>query len=805
MQPVFGEMVSMTEEKYVQISRFTSISEEWRHLEDFSRQIDGLLADAIPDDNALVDIVMDVAHAIHPMVRSVATRIQEAARSGAIKNSDNVRFIAMEAHARTQSLYEAPSPEYQQEILSTIAADAIGDEDPPIHKLAAEIVLQELAHSRIQSSSQKPANQIDAMDAFRQICLVDPQTLWEALRNEPKAAALPAATVSFNAKRQWDVAAFENILRLHGNTEAEITKAIKLITEVPPESALLFEPAAGKAQAAYEIARLDPHCRVVVCDVFDGTYSGTTQMWKDGELLGQNEPLDNFVILKSPATLLDLLPDKSLDDFLLINPTLTLERGLGQFFQKDRIQRKMKPGGRVIFRPHASSDFWTRGEDIDGSFPDNIVFRTYSSVIRGVDLVRYSEHSEGQGAVLLWQSPLAAPKNRMGMVEFWNHPHLDWMPYGLKVFLSGILEPLWYQILLPLVNPSMMDPERRKAKFLNDHGPHQTAEQIGIRENLFVADRMASWISLVSLAAGSAIATPHSWLGWVSQIVMVVFIWSSPHLTWNVSEMFQPDPIYGFTGKPNAPPSAAAPKDLLGQFLAGTDANRSLDTYDALQTGDVVSLVELPDSGGERQTFIKELVELHRIHNGRIHQNLLPLAHRWRVNLAVVIAQAHNKAESQFLPIGQFSETLGDVQNPEAMAAESKVRTLSRLQFAKGDSFIVKLPAQQRKKGFNPTLLIYEKIRIKADQLAEALPGLRHLMLKNLPKWLLGTVISYGFGSYQIAYTVPVHANERFFQGHVMPVNLTAANNLIQHGHLKRASSSPAPKETGRNLTKTSS
>lgn len=173
--------------------------------------------------------------------------------------------------------------------------------------------------------------------------------------------------------------------------------------------------------------------------------------------------------------------------------------------------------------------------------------------------------------------------------------------------------------------------------------------------------------------------------------------------------------------------------------------------------------------------------------------------------MAVVIAQAHNKAESQFLPIGQFSETLGDVQNPEAMAAESKVRTLSRLQFAKGDSFIVKLPAQQRKKGFNPTLLIYEKIRIKADQLAEALPGLRHLMLKNLPKWLLGTVISYGFGSYQIAYTVPVHANERFFQGHVMPVNLTAANNLIQHGHLKRASSSPAPKETGRNLTKTSS
>jgi len=172
--------------------RLSILSEEWTHFVDRSRALEMFIQpDQMLPVDELVNGILDLAHSGHAAIKAVASRLKEYCHDGRIENSDDLLDVAGEAHAAIQHIFEAPSPEYQQLALEKMTDDSSAESFG--HRLAAEIVLQELAFHVLHASGQSQRKQLSPMDAFRVLSRVDAQKLWETFRHEPPSPESSAA------------------------------------------------------------------------------------------------------------------------------------------------------------------------------------------------------------------------------------------------------------------------------------------------------------------------------------------------------------------------------------------------------------------------------------------------------------------------------------------------------------------------------------------------------------------------------------------------------------------------------------
>ena len=209
-------------------------------------------------------------------------------------------------------------------------------------------------------------------------------------------------------------------------------------------------------------------------------------------------------------------------------------------------------------------------------------------------------------------------------------------------------------------------------------------------------------------------------------------------------------------------------------FLRGRDSRASLATYNVLELGDRVSYINLAGLGKSEEQFVAKLLN---------RGPLFDPEEIVRRGIGVVINRDGNQDVIELLSVPGFSPELGDAVNPDAMAKFSRHITIPRSEVGKGNTFLGKLSMQRGKS----QLLIGEKVRVRSIALRKLLPpGLKSILLDELPTWLDGTVIYYQFGGYQIAYRIPIHTTSVFSQGHAMPLSKDMVSRLIDKGNLIR-------------------
>lgn len=223
-------------------------------------------------------------------------------------------------------------------------------------------------------------------------------------------------------------------------------------------------------------------------------------------------------------------------------------------------------------------------------------------------------------------------------------------------------------------------------------------------------------------------------------------------------------------------------RSALTSFLDRKDQAYSQNVYETLEIGDIVTFVKLPDQEEIRLVFINESKNYLKSY-GYIPQVLLTPTLQDSVGQGIIYSQ--DRDSFGLITIGNFSPALGDAQNYDSHASVSKGVIIKRDDVVKGNIFLAKQPIQQG----DFTLRIGEKILVNSKGLSEVLhSNLKIILRSDLPEWVQGTAFSYGFGGYEILYTVPIHTKEDFYRGHVMPLGIQQIGILKELGYLRKIS-----------------
>jgi hypothetical protein len=123
---------------------------------------------------------------------------------------------------------------------------------------------------------------------------------------------------------------------------------------------VILELGCGGGEVAWQIASRNPQAGVIATDKFDLTgpsdegsfYRKVARAWESGQLLIQQTILDNLVVLRAEADLLQYLPKRSIDTVLLINPEPAVGEAFVGSVQRQKWLDAVKPGDRrIVIKP----------------------------------------------------------------------------------------------------------------------------------------------------------------------------------------------------------------------------------------------------------------------------------------------------------------------------------------------------------------------------------------------------------------------------------------------------------------------
>ncbi|MCP4690451.1 MAG: hypothetical protein GY859_20520 [Desulfobacterales bacterium] len=166
----------------------------------------------------------------------------------------------------------------------------------------------------------------------------------------------PSAPVVFPAASAFSPAALAAYLENKGNPPGEIAKLHRVLQR----RSVILEIGCGRAEIGREIAGKNPDIGVIATDIYrfprpgESTlgYGDVALAWRDRRLEAQTAPRDNLVILRSELDILRLLPYRSVDTLLFVNPEPKMGKIFLDFVGKDRLFETLKPGGRqIVIKP----------------------------------------------------------------------------------------------------------------------------------------------------------------------------------------------------------------------------------------------------------------------------------------------------------------------------------------------------------------------------------------------------------------------------------------------------------------------
>ncbi len=136
------------------------------------------------------------------------------------------------------------------------------------------------------------------------------------------------------------------------NTSGDITK-MKGVLEMDP---LIFEIGCGSGEAAWEIAKNNPHTGVIAIDKYDWTvpvrqgshYQRTALAWREKRLQAQLHTPVNLVVLRAEFDIIRYFPDHCIDTVLMINPEPKVCEVFLRLMGEKKWFNKIKPGPSQI-------------------------------------------------------------------------------------------------------------------------------------------------------------------------------------------------------------------------------------------------------------------------------------------------------------------------------------------------------------------------------------------------------------------------------------------------------------------------
>lgn len=195
---------------------------------------------------------------------------------------------------------------------------------------------------------------------------------------------------------------------------------------------VLLEIGCGNAEAARQIALMNPETGVIATDLYDWShqqssgpcYGQVATAWRRRGLPTQVDTPSNLVILRADAALLRFLPARSIDTVVLINPEPEAGKSFLSLLQVEALSMKIKKSPlQIVILPYSRElgvmacggcgfehdPDWSRGLGfIMGS---GLLFKRAAPLLWGIDLGHISSYSGNstQGDIYVCGEPPDLP------------------------------------------------------------------------------------------------------------------------------------------------------------------------------------------------------------------------------------------------------------------------------------------------------------------------------------------------------------------------------------------------------------
>jgi hypothetical protein len=195
---------------------------------------------------------------------------------------------------------------------------------------------------------------------------------------------------------------------------------------------VLLEIGCGNAEAARQIALMNPGTGVIATDLYDWShqlstgpcYGRVAAEWRRRGLPIQTDTPSNLVVLRADAALLHFLPERSIDTVVLINPEPEVGKSFLNLLQVEDLSMKIKKSPlQIVILPYSRElgvmacggcgfehdPDWFRGLGfIMGS---GLLFKRAAPLLWGIDLGRLSPYSGNstQGDIYVYGEPPELP------------------------------------------------------------------------------------------------------------------------------------------------------------------------------------------------------------------------------------------------------------------------------------------------------------------------------------------------------------------------------------------------------------
>jgi len=195
---------------------------------------------------------------------------------------------------------------------------------------------------------------------------------------------------------------------------------------------VLLEIGCGSAEAARQIALMNPGTGVIATDLYDWShqvssgpcYGRVAAKWRRRGLPIQMDTPSNLVVLRADAALLQCLPARSIDTVVLINPEPEVGKSFLNLLQVEDLSMKIKKSPlQIVILPYSRElgvmacggcgfehdPDWSRGLGfIMGS---GLLFKRAKPLLWGIDLGHISAYSGNstQGDIYVYGEPPELP------------------------------------------------------------------------------------------------------------------------------------------------------------------------------------------------------------------------------------------------------------------------------------------------------------------------------------------------------------------------------------------------------------
>ncbi|MFO8085194.1 MAG: hypothetical protein R6U27_12850 [Desulfobacterales bacterium] len=197
-------------------------------------------------------------------------------------------------------------------------------------------------------------------------------------------------------------------------SQENVPEAISKLKATFEMDHIIFEIGCGSGEAAWEIAKKNPHTGVIAIDKYDWTvpikegshYQKTALAWRKKCLKVQQHTPENLVVLRAGFEIIRYFPDHSIDSILMLNPEPKVCEAFLKAIDENRWLQKLKPGSEQILVVPFSREMGitacggfecdyseNRPGNLDFLFAGPFQFRRGEKTHWGLDLSRASAYS----------------------------------------------------------------------------------------------------------------------------------------------------------------------------------------------------------------------------------------------------------------------------------------------------------------------------------------------------------------------------------------------------------------------------